>query len=77
MSGNRPIYVMIPLGSEDELWLYKSCASQSRLKGADVVAEIALLPDGDNKHLGGVQLCSKRHPFFISFWYHRLHFSQV
>jgi hypothetical protein len=38
MGGNRPIYVMFPLGSEDELQLYKSCASQSELKGAEVVA---------------------------------------
>jgi hypothetical protein len=29
MGGNRPIYVMLPLGSEDECQLYKSCASQS------------------------------------------------
>jgi hypothetical protein len=35
MGGNRPIYVMLPLGFEDEWQLYKSCASQSRLKGAD------------------------------------------
>jgi hypothetical protein len=27
--------------------LYKSCASQSELNGAEVVAEIALLPDGE------------------------------
>jgi hypothetical protein len=44
MGDNRPIYVMLPLGSEDECQLYKSCASQSRLKGAEVVAEIASLP---------------------------------
>jgi hypothetical protein len=30
----RPIYMMLPLGSEDEWQLYKSCASQSGLKGA-------------------------------------------
>jgi hypothetical protein len=47
MGGNRPIYVMLPLGSEDELQLYKSCASQSGLKGAEVVAEITLLPVGE------------------------------
>jgi hypothetical protein len=44
MGDNRPIYVMLPLGSEDEWQLYKSSASQSGLKGAEVVAEIALLP---------------------------------
>jgi hypothetical protein len=47
MGGNRPIYVMLPLGSEDEWQLYKSCASQSGLKAAKVVAEIALLPVGE------------------------------
>jgi hypothetical protein len=47
MCGNRPIYVMLPLGSEDEWQLYKSCASQSGLKGAKVVAEIAPLPGGE------------------------------
>jgi hypothetical protein len=36
MGGNRPIYVMLLLGSEDECQLYKSCASQSGLKGAEV-----------------------------------------
>jgi hypothetical protein len=35
MSGNRPIYVMLPLGFEDEWKLYKSYARQSRLKGAE------------------------------------------
>jgi hypothetical protein len=38
MGGNRPIYVMLSLGSEDECQLYKSCASQSGLKGVEVVA---------------------------------------
>jgi hypothetical protein len=47
IGGNRPIYVMLPLGSEDELHLYKSCASQSGLKGAKIVAKIASLPDGE------------------------------
>jgi hypothetical protein len=47
MGGNRLIYVMLPLGSEEEWQLYKSCARQSRLKGAEVVAEIALLPGGE------------------------------
>jgi hypothetical protein len=43
MMGNIPIYVMLPLGFEDEWQLYKSCASQSGFKGAEVVVEIALL----------------------------------
>jgi hypothetical protein len=43
MCSNRPIYVMLPLGSENEWQLYKSYASQSGLKGAEVVAEIAPL----------------------------------
>jgi hypothetical protein len=47
MGGSRPIYVVLPLGSEDEWQLYKSCASQSGLKGAEVVAEIAPLPGGE------------------------------
>jgi hypothetical protein len=47
MGGNRMIYVMLPLGSEDVWQLYKSYASQSRLKGAEVVAEIAPLPGGE------------------------------
>jgi hypothetical protein len=47
MGGNRPIYVMLPLRSKDEWLLYKSCASESGLKGAEVVAEIALLPSGE------------------------------
>jgi hypothetical protein len=57
MGGNRPIYVMLPLGSEDEWQLYKSCASQSGLKGAEVVAEIATLPVGEiNVHNTGVMI---------------------
>jgi hypothetical protein len=47
MGDNRPIYVMLPLGSEDEWQLYKSCARQSGLKGVEVVAEIASLPGGE------------------------------
>jgi hypothetical protein len=47
MRSNRPIYVMLLLGSENEWQLYKSCASQSELKGTEVVAEIALLTVGD------------------------------
>jgi hypothetical protein len=43
MGDNRPIYVILPLGSKDELQLYKSCASQSGLKGVEIVAEIASL----------------------------------
>jgi hypothetical protein len=45
--GNRPIYVMLLLESEDEWQLYKSCASESGLKGAEVVAEIAPLSAGE------------------------------
>jgi hypothetical protein len=47
MGGNRPIYVMLPLRSEDGWLLYKSCASESGLNGAELVAEIALLPSGE------------------------------
>jgi hypothetical protein len=47
MGGNRPIYVMLPLRSEDEWLLYKSCASESGLEGVEVVAEIAPLPSGE------------------------------
>jgi hypothetical protein len=47
MGGNRPIYMMLPLGSEDEWQLYKSCASQSGLKGAEVVGVIAPLSAGE------------------------------
>jgi hypothetical protein len=47
MGGNRPIYVILPLGSEDEWQLYKSCASQSGLKGVEVVAEMTLLSGGE------------------------------
>jgi hypothetical protein len=37
MGENIPIYMMLPLGSENEWQLYKSCASQSGLKGAEIV----------------------------------------
>jgi hypothetical protein len=47
MGGNRPIYMMLPLGSKDELQLYKSCDSESGLKGAEVVMEIAPLSGGE------------------------------
>jgi hypothetical protein len=47
MSGNRPIYMMPPLQSEDKWLLYKSCVSESGLKCAEVVPEIALLPSGE------------------------------
>jgi hypothetical protein len=47
MVDNKPIYVMLCLGSEDEWQLYKSCASESGLKGAEVVGEIALLCAGE------------------------------
>jgi hypothetical protein len=38
---------MLPLWSEDECQLYKSCARQSELKGAEVVTKIALLSVGE------------------------------
>jgi hypothetical protein len=44
MGGNRLIYVMLPLRSEDEWLLYKSCASELGLKSVTVVAEVAPLP---------------------------------
>jgi hypothetical protein len=47
MESNITIYVMLPLGSEDEWQLYKSCARQSGLKGAEVVAEMAPLSGGE------------------------------
>jgi hypothetical protein len=47
MGDNRPIYMMLPLGSEDECQLYKSGASESGLKGTEIVAEIASLPSGE------------------------------
>jgi hypothetical protein len=45
--GNRLVYVMAPLGSEDEWKLYKICARDSRLKGAEVVAEVVSLMGGE------------------------------
>jgi uncharacterized protein YaiI (UPF0178 family) len=39
--------MMLSLGSKDEWQLYKSCASQSGLKGAEVVGVIALLATGE------------------------------
>jgi hypothetical protein len=47
MGGNRPIYVMLPLRSKDEWLLYKSCACELGLKGVEVVAEIAPLPNAE------------------------------
>jgi hypothetical protein len=41
MGGNKSIYVILPLGSEDEWQLYKSCANEYGLKGIEVVLEIA------------------------------------
>jgi hypothetical protein len=38
--GNRPVYVMLPLRSEDECKLYKEYFRDSRLKGAEVVAKV-------------------------------------
>jgi hypothetical protein len=37
MWGNIPIYVMLPLGSEDEWQLYKSCTSQSGLNSGSCI----------------------------------------
>jgi hypothetical protein len=55
--GNIPIYVMLSLGSEDEWQLYKSYASQSGLKGDEIVAEITPLPiDVINVHETGVTI---------------------
>jgi hypothetical protein len=45
--GNIPIYVMLHLGFEDEYQLYKTCGKNSRLKGAEVVAKLVPLPDGE------------------------------
>jgi hypothetical protein len=47
MGANRPIYVMLPPGSKDEWQLYKTCARDSRLKGAEIVSECAPLPGGE------------------------------
>jgi hypothetical protein len=47
MGGNRLIYMMLPLRSEDEWQLYKSCASQSGLKGIEVVGVISPLSAGE------------------------------
>jgi hypothetical protein len=57
MGGNIPIYMMLPLGSEDECQLYKSCASQSGLNGAKVVGVITLLSAGEiNVHEDSVTM---------------------
>jgi hypothetical protein len=37
---------MLPLGSEEECQLYKTCARDSVLKGVEVVAEMTPLPNG-------------------------------
>jgi hypothetical protein len=47
IGGNQPIYMMVTLVSEDECQLYKSCASQSGLKGAEVVGVITPLSAGE------------------------------
>jgi hypothetical protein len=44
MGSNRLIYVMLPLGFEEEWELYKSCGRESGLKDAEVVAEITRVP---------------------------------
>jgi hypothetical protein len=49
--------VMLSLKSKDEWQLHKSCASQSGLKGTEVVVEIALLPVSEvNVHETGVMI---------------------
>jgi hypothetical protein len=45
--GNRPIYVILLLGSEEEWQLYNIYARDSGLKGVDVVVECAPLPDNE------------------------------
>jgi hypothetical protein len=48
---------MLPLWSKNKWQLYKSCASQSGLKGAEVVAETTMLPIGEiNVHNTGVTI---------------------
>jgi hypothetical protein len=47
MGGNRPIYVMLPLGSKDESQLYNTCATDSRLKGVEVITKYTLFPGGE------------------------------
>jgi hypothetical protein len=47
MGGNRPIHVMLPLGSKNEWQLYKTYASHLGLKGVEVVAEMAPLPGNE------------------------------
>jgi hypothetical protein len=47
MGGNRPVYVMLPLESEDGWKFYETCARDSRLKGAEVVSEVASLTGGE------------------------------
>jgi hypothetical protein len=37
---------MLPLGSEEECQLYKTCDRDSVLKGVEVVAEMTPLPNG-------------------------------
>jgi hypothetical protein len=45
--GNRPVYVMLPLRSEDKWKLHKECARDSGLKGAEVIAEVVPLTGGE------------------------------
>jgi hypothetical protein len=40
MGGNRPVYIMLPLESEDAWKFYETCARDSRLKGAKVVSGV-------------------------------------
>jgi hypothetical protein len=53
--GEGAIDVMPPLGLEDECQLYKTCARDSGLKGANVVAKVAPLPSGEiTVHITGM-----------------------
>jgi hypothetical protein len=45
--GDGPVYVMLRLRSEDEWKLYKGCARDSGLKGAEDVAEVVSLTGGE------------------------------
>jgi hypothetical protein len=47
IGNNRPIYVMLPLGSKEEWQLYKIYARDYGLKGAEVVAEYTLFPGSE------------------------------
>jgi hypothetical protein len=52
MGGNRPIYVMLHLGFENEWQLYMTYARDFGLKGAEVVVELTPLPSVEMTVLG-------------------------